>query len=261
MSKIPLIGYTIYTTTLNNLHLGDNDPFDNPTVYRSTIGALQYLTLTRPDLAFAVNKLSQFLQAPTMFHWNACKRVLRYVKGTLQLGLVFRPATRLVLEGFSDADWACNPDDRKSTSDLFITLGGNLITWSSQKKNFIALSSMESEYRVLASTSTEIVWIQSVFAESGISLDQSTASIWCDNQGARLLAFNPVFHSRTKHIEVDVHYIRELVSKKRVDVCYIPNEEQPVDFLTKALPAPRFDMLRSKLAMDFLPRNLRGDVS
>ena len=131
----------------NNFSTTDSELFSQPSLYRSTIGALQYLTMTRPDLAFSVNKLSQFLQAPTVAQWNACKLFLRYVKGTLSHGLFFKPAPFLALEGYSYADWASNLDDRKSVSGVCIFLGGNLITWSSRKQKVVAKSSTEAEYR------------------------------------------------------------------------------------------------------------------
>ena len=109
------------------LALNDSKLFDNPTVYRSTVGAFQYLTMTRLDISFAVNKLSQYLQEPTIQYWIACKYVLRYLKGTTELGLLFKPASRLNLEWFADANWASNLDDRRSTSGQCVFLGGNLI--------------------------------------------------------------------------------------------------------------------------------------
>ena len=117
----------------SKLALNDSPPFNHLSLYRSTIGALQYLTNTRPDISFAVSKLSQFLHSPTVAHWMACKKVLCYIKDTLSFGLSFHPAAILNLEGFSDADWACNVDDRKSMSGVCVFLGGNLITWSSRK--------------------------------------------------------------------------------------------------------------------------------
>uniref|UniRef100_A0A803QGW3 Uncharacterized protein n=1 Tax=Cannabis sativa TaxID=3483 RepID=A0A803QGW3_CANSA len=161
--------------------------------------------IDKAGIAYSVNKLSQYLKSPTVKHWNACKRILRYIKGTPHLGLHFRPSTLLSLEGYSDADWASSLDDRKSTSGFCVFLGGNLINWSSRKQKAVARSSTESEYRALASAATELVWIHSLLTEIGISLHKTPPVLWCDNQSAQSLALNPVFHTRTKHIELDVH--------------------------------------------------------
>ena len=165
----------------NRLSLNDSELFAYPSMYRSTIGTLQYLTLTGPDLSFSVNKLSQFLKAPAVAHWTACKRILPYIKGTLNYGLLFKPAQLLTLEGFYDADWVSNIDDRKSVSGIFIFLGGNLITWSSQKQKVVAASSTEAEYRALASAAADLIWIQILLAELDILLPSQPPILWSDN--------------------------------------------------------------------------------
>ena len=142
--------------------LEDSAPFPDVTLYHSTIYALQYLTLTRPDISFSVNKLSQFLKAPTQHYWSACKCLLRYVSGTPTLGLSFWPTAPFTLEGFSDSDWACNVDDRRSTTGYCVFLGGNLVTRSSRKEQVIVRSRTESKYWVLASATMELIWIKSL---------------------------------------------------------------------------------------------------
>ncbi|XP_031266314.1 secreted RxLR effector protein 161-like [Pistacia vera] len=138
------------------LFLADNNIFEHPSLYKSTIGALQYLTLTRPDLSFPINKLSQFLSAPTDLQWQACKRILRYVKGTLDYGLHFQSAHPLTIECYVDADWGSNLEDRRSTSGCCVYMDPNLIQWSSRKQKVEALSSTEDEYTALAQTTTEV---------------------------------------------------------------------------------------------------------
>ncbi|KAH9779268.1 retrovirus-related pol polyprotein from transposon RE1 [Citrus sinensis] len=220
--------------------------FENPTLYRSIVGGLQYLILTRPDIAYSVHKLSQYLSAPTLQHWLACKKVLRYLQAT-------------ITHGYSDADWACDIDDRKSIGAYCIFLGNNLVSWSSKKQAIVAKSSTESEYRALSTASSELTWLQSLFSELKI-IKLPTPVLWCDNQSAGDLAKNPVFHSKSKHIELDVHYIRDKVLNKELEVRYIPTEEQVVDVLTKPLSFPKFSYFRSKLNVINRPLSLRGDV-
>ncbi|XP_062075014.1 uncharacterized mitochondrial protein AtMg00810-like [Humulus lupulus] len=164
----------------------DGEPLSNPTTYRSIIRGLQYLTHTRPDLSFTVNKLSQFLQAPTAAHWNAMKRVLKYLKGLMYHGLHIKYTHRLNIVGFSDADWACCPDDRTSVAGYYVYLGDTLVSWSSKKQAVVSRSSTESEYRALAHVAAEISWIQSLLKEFELPL-VSTPVTWCDNMGASAL--------------------------------------------------------------------------
>ena len=157
------------------------EPIDNVSQYRSVIGALQYVTLTRPDIAFFVNKLSQFLSNPKTQHWEACKRLLRYLKGTVHLGLQFYNQGALQLHYFSDSDWACDHDDRKSVVGFAVYLGPNLVSWSSKKQAVVSRSSTEVEYRSLAHAASEVTWMKSLLGELSIKLS-STPMMWCDNQ-------------------------------------------------------------------------------
>ncbi|XP_031270599.1 secreted RxLR effector protein 161-like [Pistacia vera] len=154
------------------LTLEDSDLYENVAIYRSTLGAFQYLTLSRLDIAYCVNKQSQFLKAPTQNHWQACKRLLRYFKGTSNYGLLFTKSHRLNLECYIDADWASSIEDRRSTSGYCVFLGTNLLQWTSRKQKVVALSSTEVEYRALAQGSTELAWFCSLFSELGLSLSE-----------------------------------------------------------------------------------------
>ncbi|XP_019152218.1 PREDICTED: uncharacterized protein LOC109149050 [Ipomoea nil] len=168
-------------------------PYADPTQYRSLAGALQYLTVTRPDLSFAVNRVCQHMHSPTTEHWAMLKRVLRYVKGTLHFGLFIRPSSSVAVHAFSDSDWAGDPADRKSTSGFAVFLGGNLISWSCQKQRTVARSTTEAEYKALADVSAEVTWLVSLLHELGVSL-AAPPTLWCDNldhdNRSRKLAFN-----------------------------------------------------------------------
>jgi hypothetical protein len=237
----------------------DGTDMSNPTTYRSTVGALQYLTHTRPDISFAVNYLSQFLQKPTDIHWNSVKRILRYLRGTTNHGLHIRYSERLELHGYSDADWASSPDDRRSIGGYCVYLGDVLVAWSSKKQGAVARSSTESEYRALAQVAAELSWIQALLSELEFPL-KNVPLTWCDNMSARSLASNLVYHARTKHIELDVHYVRDRVLQNKLKVCYIPSSDQIADCLTKPLGHSQFHCLINKLGVTTLPPRLRGGV-
>jgi histone deacetylase 1/2 len=222
--------------------LGPDDAFS----YRSLVGGLQYLTLTRPDLSFVVNKVCQFLSQPTTVHYEAVKRILRYVKGTLSTGLQFQPTTSTMLDVYTDADWAGCPDDRRSTGGFAVFLGGNLVSWSSRKQPTVSRSSTEAEYKALANGTAEVVWIQSVLTELGVRQSRPPV-LWCDNPGATYLSANPIFHARTKHIEIDFHFVREKVASGSLTVRFITSEDQIADMFTKHVTQLTLRKFRSNL--------------
>ncbi|XP_059304047.1 uncharacterized mitochondrial protein AtMg00810-like [Lycium ferocissimum] len=178
--------------------------------YRSVVGALQYLTLTRPEISHAVNRLCQFMHQPTDTHWSGVKRVLRYIAGTKQLGLRISAQSSLNFAGFSDADWVGCPLTRRSTTGLCVFLGSNCISWSSKKQNTVAKSSAEVEYRSLVSLAMELTWITYVLKDIGLPLSRPPI-LFTDNISALHLTTNPVLHARTKHVELDYHFVREKV--------------------------------------------------
>ncbi|XP_052295875.1 secreted RxLR effector protein 161-like [Citrus sinensis] len=211
--------------------------FDNPSLYRSIVGSLQYVLLTRPDIAYPVNKLSQFLAHPTISYWQACKRVLRYLQSTSHFGIQFFNSGSETLTAFSDADWAADPDDRKSTGGYCVFLGSNIISWSSKKQTIVSRSSAESEYRALASATSEILWLTYLLQELRIQLDHSPV-LYCDNQSAEALASNPKYHSRTKHIELDLHFTESMLQRNNSLSVMFPVQNKLQTFS----PSPSFSI-------------------
>jgi histone deacetylase 1/2 len=222
--------------------LGSDDSFR----YRSVVGALQYLTLTRPDISFAVNKVCQFLSQPTGVHWEAVKRILRYVKGTLDTGLQIRKSPLHGISIFTNADWAGCVDDRRSIGGYAIFVGPNLVSWSLKKQPTVSRSSTEAEYKALANGAAEAIWVDSVLSELGVQR-QRTPILWCDNLGATYLTANPVFHARTKHIEIDFHFVRERVATGELQVRFISSSDQVADVFTKPATRQMLDRFKSNL--------------
>lgn len=235
----------------------DGTLMKDPYLYRRAIGSLQYLTTTRPDISFVVNKLSQFLSSPIDVHYSGVKRILRYLQGTKHIGLHIRPASSLKLVAYTDADWATDLDDRKSVGGMCTYLGNTLLSWASRIQRVFSRSSTESEYRALADSAAEVRWITSLLTELGLKLSQP-AMIWCDNLSAKALAANPVQHARSKHIEIDVHFVRDMILSNEVDVHYVPSSLQVADCFTKALSQSQFEKNRSKLGLVEIPSSLKG---
>lgn len=219
---------------------------EDATNYRSVVGALQYLTLTRPDISYSVNKVCQYLHAPRTTHWTAVKRILRYLKCSEGLGLQITKSPSLLVTAYSDADWAGCADDRRSRGGFAVFLGTNLISWSARKQATVSRSSTKAEYKALANATAEVMWIQTLLYELGIKAPQA-ARLWCDNIGATYLSANPVFHARTKHIEVDFHFVRERVARKLLDIRFIPTGDQLADGFTKPLTMRRLNEFKYNL--------------
>ncbi|CAN1339491.1 Retrovirus-related Pol polyprotein from transposon RE1, partial [Linum perenne] len=201
----------LHTPSPTMTPLSTDAPFHDLTLFRQLVGGLQYLSMTRPDMAYTTARLSQIMHAPHNSHWQHLKRALRYLQGTPTLGIHLSANTSHHLLCFTDADWGGDSVDRRSTIGYVIYLGSNIISCSSRKQKTVSRSSTEAEYRALATVASEALWLQSLLHEIGFPAARPP-NIWCDNLSATYLSANPVFHSRSKHLEIDFHFIREQVA-------------------------------------------------
>jgi histone deacetylase 1/2 len=242
MSSCKPASTPILTSAKLSAPLGPNDARN----YRSVVGALKNLTLTRPDISFAVNKVCQLLHAPTEVHWSAVKRILRYVKANTKIGLRVSRCKSLLVSGFSDADWAGSLDDRRSAAGFAIFLGSNLVSWSARKQATVSRSSIEAEYKAVANATKEIMWIQILLKEIGVQAPK-VGKLWCDDLGAKYLSSNPVFHAITKHIEIDYHFVRERVMRTLLQIDFVPRGDQVADGSTKPINVRQLENFKYNL--------------
>ncbi|PIL25828.1 transcription factor [Ganoderma sinense ZZ0214-1] len=212
--------------------------------YREAVGSLMYAAMgTRPDITFAVTALSQFMQNPGRAHWDALKRVLRYLKGSRELWLVYGTNNE-GLRGYSDADWGSSTEHRHSISGYVFTLDGGAISWSSKKQNVVALSSTEAEYIALTHATKEAIWLRYVLSDIlHPELATFPVRLHSDNRSAIALAKDNAFHSRTKHIDIRFHFIREAVDNRDIVLEHRRTEDMPADLFTKALPRAKLEHL------------------
>lgn len=215
--------------------------------YTSLLGSLQYLAIaTRPDIAYAVNRLAAYTANPSLQHYTAAKRVLRYVKGTKHYGITYRndttrhvgPSDSNLFYGFSDAAFA-NTEDKRSISGYVFLANGGAITWGSKKQTAIALSSTEAEYVALSEASREAMWLRHLYGELGF-IQKEPILLLGDNDGSIAMTKNPQFHKRTKHVDIRWHWVRELVSDGLITISDCRDPQQTADILTKQLPRPKF---------------------
>jgi histone deacetylase 1/2 len=218
---------------------------DDSTNYMSIFGALQYIELTRPDIALSINKVCQFLYAPTTVHWSDVKHILRYLCGTIFLGLRLSKSSSTIVSAFSDADWAGYPDDSRSTGGFDVYVGSIPVLCNAKKQATVSMSSTEAEYKTLDNATVQVIRVQTMLDELGVSQSKA-AVLWCDNIRATYLSANPVFHARTKYIIVDYHFVRERISQKLLDIRFIASGDQVVDSLTKSLSIRQLEMFLSQ---------------
>ncbi|EXB62181.1 hypothetical protein L484_017568 [Morus notabilis] len=207
--------------------------------YQRLVGKLIYLTHMCLDISFAVSRVSQFLSNPSVTHMEAVDRILRYLKRDPGKGLMFKKTLNRSLEVYTDADWAGSPIDRKSTSGYCSYVWGNLVTWRSKKQQVVARSSAEAEFRALAQGICEGIWLKRLLDELKVGIS-GPIDMMCDNQSAIAIAKNPIHHDRTKHVEIDRHFISEKIESNAISLKHVPSRHQAADILTKALFRPNF---------------------
>ena len=221
----------------------------DPTHFKSLVGSLRYLTCTRPDILFGVGLVSRYMEAPTMTHLKAAKRILRYIKGTFDYGLLYSCSNNSKLVGYCDSDWAGDMDDRKSTTGYVFFMGDTAFAWSSKKQPIVTLSTCEAEYVAATSCVCQAIWLRNLLKELHLPQEEST-EIFIDNKSALALAKNPVFYDPSKHIDIRFHFIREYVTKKEVELKFVKSQDQIADIFTKPLKEDVFCKLRSLLGVE-----------
>lgn len=231
-----------------DVNLNDGEKTELTTApYREAVGSLLYLSKgTRPDISFSVSMVSRYMEKPTKLHWNAVKRIMKYLKGTVDYGLHFKKQKTLSLCGYSDADFAGDIETRKSTTGFIVIWSGCVVSWCSQRQSTVATSTTYSEYIAAFQTVKEIVWLLKLIGEI-YPYQNIATTLYIDNQSTLELIKNPVLHKRSKHIDVQYHYIREQYDKKVFQLKYINTKEQPADILTKPLERRIFEFHRNRI--------------
>lgn len=231
------------------MHKDENGKLVDATKYRSLVGGLRYLVHTRPDIAYSVGVVSRYLEKPTVLHMGAVKRILRYVKGTLNYGLRYTKGKgNYILSGFSDSDFAGSTEDRKSTGGMAFYLNENLITWVSQKQKCVALSSCEAEFMAANAAACQGVWLRNLLRQI-TDIGPGPVIIYVDNKSTIDLSKNPVFHGRSKHIDVRFHFIRDCIERGDILVKHVKTREQKADVLTKPMFTVKFEEMRGLLGV------------
>ncbi|XP_074342118.1 uncharacterized protein LOC141679540 [Apium graveolens] len=216
-----------------NLKLSANtgEPYSDPAFYQALVGKLIFLTNIRPDLSYFVQTLSQFMHSPKLHHFDALQHVLHYVVSTAGQGIFLKGSDALTLQAYSDSDWAACPNTRRSLEI--------------KKQTTVSKSSSEAEYRAMVAAASEVAWLVRLFGDIGIT-NLQPITLFCDDQSAMHIAKNPAFHERTKHIDIDCHFTRDKALEGLIELSYLPTTDQLADLLTKILPSPHFNELKSK---------------
>ena len=210
------------------------------------VGKLIYLSHTCPDISYVVGIFSQFIHNPNKEHLKVALRIEKYLKNSLEMGLLFTKAKTMEVEIYTDADWADSSLDRKSISGYCSFLGGNLVTWRSKKQSVVARSSVEAKFRAMDLGICEGMWIKSILEDLKIGISKPM-KLYCDNKAAISMAHNPVQHDRTKHVEIDKNFIKEKLESGIICIPYVPSYRQIVVMFTRGLVVQHFLKILSRL--------------
>jgi hypothetical protein len=224
----------------------------DPQLYRAVVGSLIYMTNTRPDICHVVSIVSRYMDSPELAHFQAAKQILRYLKGTINYGLLFSSEEDPHLHTFADANWGRDLDTRRSTSGILHKIGNSSISWTSKLQPVVSLSTAEAEYIVLSDATKDIIHLRRLLSELGEKISGPT-QLLSDNQSCIKLVRNRVQYSKTKHIDIRFHFIREKSQEGEVHVTYIPTTYQQANFSTKPLPYPSFVANRFNTRVRILP--------
>ena len=213
------------------------------------MGKLIYLIATRSNITFIVSAISQYMQSPRQIQWEAACRILRYLKQTIGMGVLYKRGKILDIVSYSDADWAGSKSDKRLTGRYCNLIDGNLVTWRIKKQNIVVRSCVEAEYHAMAHIACQLMWLRNLLKEFGITI-KTPLVMYCDNQAATYIASHPIFHEKTKHIEIDCHFIREVVMTEEIVSPYIMSEDQIGDLFTKVMHKSPFLLYYSKLSIE-----------
>eukprot|EP00253_Pinus_taeda_P002567 PITA_02567 len=230
------------------LSIKNSDKAVDRRLHRFMIGSLLYVTTSRLDVMQAIGQVARFQAAPKESHIISVKRIIRYLKGTIEYGLWYPKGNNLIIQAFTDSDWAGSIDDCKSTSGATFYLGGCLISWLSKKQTSIPLSTMEEEYIAAETCCTQVLWMKQTLQDIPVQFNEPIP-IFCDSTSAISISKNPVMHSKTKHIPIKYHFFKEQVTEKNIKLEYVGTKEQIADIFTKPLPCETFEYLCQKLGI------------
>lgn len=230
------------------MYAEEGKDLENATMYRQLVGSLIYLTLARPDITYAVGIASRYMEKPKKLHLELVRRILRYVKGTIDFGLFYRKNRDFQIIGYCDADYAGCRDTRRSTTGYVFNLGSAAVSWCSKRQPTVSLSTAEAEYRAAAMAAQENTWLVQLMEDLHQPTSRAT-KLYCDNQSAIRIAENPVFHARTKHVEVHYHFLREKVLRGEIEMEHMNTEKQVADMFTKGLNISKFEEFRACLGI------------